>query len=215
MRTIDTIESLSEGREHAYKCDISAVYTHTHTHMRQKCANSKQKKQRSQKRENPCENLFYSEKNKTIFSLFFSPPFISLSCIKIIYNIYIYLKVVLTWEMHHRLFALGVERNENSYSCNKKYSIRLVLLWVTWIPKVEEMARIDTNSINAILKNLASPPTTRDIRFPIVFRREYDVSFFGCECYHPFDTRKWGKVACIVKTSLDEMQGLKVLFKLS
>lgn len=34
---------------------------------------------------------------------------------------------------------------------------------------------------------------TREI-WPIVYRKEYNVKFFGLENLHPFDSKKWGHI---------------------
>lgn len=30
--------------------------------------------------------------------------------------------------------------------------------------------------------------------WPIVYRKEYNVTFFGLESLHPFDSKKWGHI---------------------
>lgn len=30
--------------------------------------------------------------------------------------------------------------------------------------------------------------------WPIVYRKEYNVRFFGIENFHPFDSKKWGHI---------------------
>jgi len=30
--------------------------------------------------------------------------------------------------------------------------------------------------------------------WPIVYRKEYNVKFFGIENFHPFDSKKWGHI---------------------
>lgn len=44
---------------------------------------------------------------------------------------------------------------------------------------------------------------TKEI-WPIVYRKEYNVRFFGIENFHPFDSKKWGhiykvRVMCVDK----------------
>lgn len=34
---------------------------------------------------------------------------------------------------------------------------------------------------------------TKEI-WPIVYRKEYNVRFFGIENFHPFDSKKWGHI---------------------
>ena len=38
---------------------------------------------------------------------------------------------------------------------------------------------------------------------PLIYRAEYDIKFGGCECVHPFDTKKWGRVASIIQKYFD------------
>lgn len=33
-----------------------------------------------------------------------------------------------------------------------------------------------------------------NIFWPIVYRKEYNVKFFGLETLHPFDSKKWGHI---------------------
>jgi hypothetical protein len=33
-----------------------------------------------------------------------------------------------------------------------------------------------------------------NIFWPIVYRKEYNVTFFGLETLHPFDSKKWGHI---------------------
>ncbi|EDV24513.1 uncharacterized protein TRIADDRAFT_25844, partial [Trichoplax adhaerens] len=40
----------------------------------------------------------------------------------------------------------------------------------------------------------------RDNQWPIVYSDRYDISFFGVEKLHPFDSCKWGKVMAILKS---------------
>lgn len=30
--------------------------------------------------------------------------------------------------------------------------------------------------------------------WPIVYRKDYNVTFFGLETFHPFDSKKWGHI---------------------
>lgn len=41
----------------------------------------------------------------------------------------------------------------------------------------------------------------------IVFRPEYDVSFFGLQQLHPFDTRKWSKIAEFLREQIQQRTG--------
>lgn len=33
-----------------------------------------------------------------------------------------------------------------------------------------------------------------NVFWPIVYRKEYNVKFFGLETLHPFDSKKWGHI---------------------
>lgn len=35
--------------------------------------------------------------------------------------------------------------------------------------------------------------------WPIVYRKEYNVKFFGLETFHPFDSKKWGHIYKVSK----------------
>lgn len=37
--------------------------------------------------------------------------------------------------------------------------------------------------------------------WPIVYRKEYNVKFFGLENLHPFDSKKWGHIYKVSATS--------------
>lgn len=39
--------------------------------------------------------------------------------------------------------------------------------------------------------------------WPIIYRKEYNVKFFGLENLHPFDSKKWGH---IYKVSVNSVQ---------
>ena len=38
-----------------------------------------------------------------------------------------------------------------------------------------------------------SPPVT-SVMWPIVYHKDYNISFIGMEKLHPFDSGKWGRV---------------------
>lgn len=42
--------------------------------------------------------------------------------------------------------------------------------------------------------------------WPIVYRKEYNIRFFGIENFHPFDSKKWGN---IYKVSTEKRPKLK------
>lgn len=60
-----------------------------------------------------------------------------------------------------------------------------------------------------LIESNTTAPYTDDsngplVTLPLVYRAEYDISFWGLEQLHPFDTAKWGRVARLVLDSLQD-----------
>lgn len=50
-----------------------------------------------------------------------------------------------------------------------------------------------------------------DDQWPIVYRSEYDVRFWGLELLHPFDAHKWGRVANVGILPASDLTFLNVI----
>jgi histone deacetylase 11 len=61
--------------------------------------------------------------------------------------------------------------------------------------------RRHTMNFRLLLSTFLGLITSQVIAVPIVFHPYYDISFFGIEKLHPFDTKKYGKIAQHLKNS--------------
>jgi histone deacetylase 11 len=85
--------------------------------------------------------------------------------------------------------------------CTKKFNVLLVAILLC---HAEANSFSWNNIINlpqkiyygffGLFSSLKSQQISEDQKLPIVFHRNYDISFFGVEKIHPFDSQKYGKV---------------------